>query len=251
MLLLFALVSLAIIALPADRGRKRPLLAGNTSLFARLGLLLLGVRVTLRRRKRRRGRRRRAYLVLANHLSYADILVVASVMPAVFVTSVELRRSFPLGLLARFGGSLFVERRSPSGLKREIGAVARVLSEGTSVVLFPEGTTSNGDTVRPFKNSLLTAALATGTPLLPVCIRYLRIDGRPVGRGNRDAVHYYGGITFFEHLPRLLRLRSVDAECVVLPPIAVRPGRTRKDLAAQAHEAISTVYHRRHAGREG
>ena len=246
LLLLYALVSLGILALPAGRVRKRSLLTRTTSLTARFVLLVLGVRVTVRRRRQRRSRPRRNYLVLANHLTYVDILVIASVMPGVFITSEELRRTFPLGSLARFGGSLFVERRSPAGLKREISEIAGVLREGTTVILFPEGTTSNGDTVRPFKNSLLTAALATGTTILPVCIRYLRIDGNPIDHRNRDTLYYYGGTTFFEHLPRMLRHRSVEVECILLRPIAARSGCSRKDLAALAHDAISTVYHRRH-----
>ena len=245
LLLLYALISLGILALPAGRVRKRSLLVSATSLTGRLVLLVLGVRVTARRRRQRRARARKNYLVLANHLTYVDIMVIASVLPGVFITSVELRRTFPLGLLARFGGSLFVERRSPAGLKREISEITGVLREGTTVILFPEGTTSNGDTVRPFKNPLLTAALATGTTILPVCIRYLRINGQPVDHRNRDMLYYYGGTTFFEHLPRLLRLRTVDVECIALRPIASLPGLSRKHLAAMAHDAISTVYHRR------
>lgn len=242
-LLCYAAVSLGTLALPLGRVRKRSLLAGTTSFVARLGLLLLGIRVHLRGRGRSRPRPRRNHLVLVNHLTYLDILVIASVMPAVFITSVELRRTFPLGLFARFGGCLFVERRSPAGLKREIDEIAQVLHEGTTVVLFPEGTTSNGDTVRPFKNSLLTAALATGTPVLPVCLRYLSIDGRPVGHQNRDRLYYYGGTTFFEHLPRVLRLRTIDVECLMLRPLAAHHGRSRKELAAQAHDVIRTAYH--------
>jgi 1-acyl-sn-glycerol-3-phosphate acyltransferase len=246
LLFLYALISLGIMSLPAGRARKRARLICNVSFFARLGLRVLGIRVVSRRTKRKGIRTRRPnYLILANHLSYTDILIVGSLMPSVFITSVELKHTFPLGLLAWFGGSIFVERRSPAGLRREIGEIEQVLSEGIAVALFPEGTTSNGETVRPFKNSLITAAIRTGTNLLPVCIRYTTVNGHPVGTHNRDLVYYYGGTTFFEHLPRLLALRTIQVECVFLRPISPHQHLSRKDLAAQAHAMISAAYHER------
>lgn len=248
LLFLYALVSLGIMALPAGRTRRLAQLTGNVMFFARIGLRVLGIRVHFRNTKRQDIRKRRAhYLIISNHLTYADILVVASLMPSVFITSVELKQTFPLGLFAWLGGCLFVERRSPTGLKREIEEIANVLAQGTSVVLFPEGTTSNGDTVRPFKNSLITAALMTGTSLLPVCIRYRAANGRKVDQTNRDSLYYYGETTFFQHLPRFLALRSIDVECVILRPMTTHQNQSRKDLATRAHQMISAAYHERPA----
>jgi len=244
LLSLYALISLGIMALPASRARKLARLTGNSSFFARIGLRVLGIRVSSRCLKRKGIRQRRTnYLIIANHLSYVDIFVVSSLIPSVFITSVELKQTFPLGLFAWFGGSIFVERRSPAGLKREIGEIEEVLSEGISVTLFPEGTTSNGETVRPFKNSLITAAIRTGTNLLPFCIRYRTVNERQVNMENRDSVYYYGGTTFFEHLPRLLALKDIQVECIMLRPLSAHQHHSRKDLAAQAHAMISAVYH--------
>ena len=248
-LILYALVALCIMALPAKRARKLERLTGNVMFFSRLGLRMLGIRVHTRRMKRKGIRQRRTnYLIISNHLTYADILVVASLMPSVFITSVELKQTFPLGFFAWLGGCLFVERRSRAGLKREIEEIANVLTQGTSVALFPEGTTSNGDTVQPFKNSLITAAITTGTSLLPVCIRYRAINGRTVDHSNRDSLYYYGGTTFFQHLPRFLALKSIDVECVIMKPIAAHQHLSRKDLATRAHQVISSAYHGRTGG---
>lgn len=178
-----------------------------------------------------------------------DILIVASLMPSVFITSVELKQTFPLGFFAWLGGCLFVERRSRAGLKREIEEIEAVLAEGTAVVLFPEGTTSNGDTVRPFKNSLFTAAITTGASILPVCIRYRAANGRTVDQTNRDSLYYYGGTTFFQHLPGMLALRTIDVEFVIMKPFAAHQNQSRKDLAARAHQMISAAYHERPSGR--
>ncbi len=242
LLLLYTLVSLLLVLLPAGRSGRRRLLTGNTSLFARLALKGLGIRVTSSTAGRHRAPYRNC-LIVANHVSYTDILVLASISPAVFITSVELKRTFPLGMFAWFGGSIFVERRNPAGLKREISDIARTLRDGLSVVLFPEGTTFNGDTVHPFKNSLFTAALSTATPVLPVCIRYRRINGKRIDEGNRDAVYFYGETTFSKHAPRLLALRSVHVECLVLDPVETGPHASRKDIAARCHGVISAAYH--------
>ncbi len=244
LLALYTLVSLLLVLLPAGRTGRRRLLAANTSRFARLVLRGLGIRVTLRTAGRHRAPNR-SCLIVANHVSYTDILVLASLRPVVFITSVELKRTFPLGMLAWFGGSIFVERRNPAGLKREIGDIARTLGDGHSVVLFPEGTTFNGDTVHPFKNSLFTAALSTATPVLPVCIRYRRVNGKRINERSRNALYYYGGTTFADHVPRLLALRSVHVECVALAPIETRPGMDRKDLALRCHGVIKAAYHER------
>lgn len=250
LLSLYALIALGIMALPAGRARRLARLTGNSSFFAHLCLRVLGIRVSSRHLKRKSIRHRRTnYLIISNHLTYVDILVVASLIPSVFITSVELKQTFPLGLFAWLGGCLFVERRNPAGLKREIDEIATVLALGTSVSLFPEGTTSNGDTVRPFKNSLITAAITTGTGLLPVCIRYRAANGRAVDPANRDSVYYYGGTTFFQHLPRLLGLRSIDVECVLMRPITTHQHHSRKDLATRAHQMISAAYHERSSGR--
>jgi 1-acyl-sn-glycerol-3-phosphate acyltransferase len=242
LLLLYTLAALLLIVLPAGRAGRRSLRAGNAALFARLILRALGIRV----RYRKQGHRplpAGSCLVVANHVSYVDILVIAALRPSVFVTSVELKHSFPLGMLARLGGSLFVERRNPAGLKREIRDIGSVLQEGQSVVLFPEGTTSDGATVRPFRNSLFTAAILSRRPVLPLCLRYLRVNGRRVDEKVRDSVYYYGHTTFLEHVPRLLRLRSLHVECIALDPVPSDNERSRKDLAARCRDSIVAAYH--------
>jgi 1-acyl-sn-glycerol-3-phosphate acyltransferase len=173
-----------------------------------------------------------------------DVLVLSALLPSVFITSLELKNTPLLGLLAGFGGSLFVDRRRPAGLKQEVEEIARVLKQGFSVVLFPEGTTSNGDRVQPFKRSLFDSAVLAGVDILPVCIRYQSINGQPVSPANRDGLFYYGGIAFTRHFPRFLALTSVVADPVPLKAIRPAEHSSRKELAAAAHELISTAYRR-------
>ncbi len=242
LLIAYIVSSCAIVVLPAGARVRRRFLIGNTSIFSRIALALLGIRVTVKHRERlyagAAGR-----LVAANHVSYIDILVISSLMPSVFVTSVELGSTMFLGMLARLGGSMFVERRRASGLKQEIDAIARVLGDGFAVALFPEGTTSNGDRVHPFKKSLFDASVSTGSDILPLCLRYTGVNHEELTPHNRDAVFYYGGASFFRHASRLLSLKSVDVEVIPQRIIRVREKDTRKELAARAHDAIRAAYH--------
>jgi 1-acyl-sn-glycerol-3-phosphate acyltransferase len=241
-LLSFLFASGIIRLLPVGEKARRSSAIRTTSFFSRLMLALLGVRVHVKQgdRVNNTGKPR---LIISNHLSYIDVFILSSFMPAVFVTSVELKDTALLGLLASFGGSIFVERRKATGLKKEIGAVAAVLEQGFSVALFPEGTTSNGDRVQQFKNSLFDSAVVTRTDILPVCLRYTKVDGERLTPRSRDAVCYHGGMTFFQHFPKLLSLKSVEVELIPLKTIVVSPHHSRKDLAALAHNAISAAYH--------
>jgi 1-acyl-sn-glycerol-3-phosphate acyltransferase len=180
--------------------------------------------------------------MVSNHLSYIDVLVVSALAPSIFITSVELKNTALLGTLARLSGSIFVERRSPSGLKREIADIALALGQGLTIALFPEGTTSNGDRVHPFKNSLFDAAVRTRADIIPICFRYNRLNNERLTPENRDLVFYYGGVTFLKHFLRLLSLKSVDVEVLPLKAIKVHHLQSRKDLAAETYEAISKEY---------
>ena len=238
----FSLISGVIGLFPVVRRIKRAAAIQVTSFFSRLVLKLLGVRVQVKHRERLRTKSE-VCLIVANHLSYIDVLILSSLVPAVFVTSVELKHTAVIGALARLSGSIFVERRKSSGLKREIGEIVFVLGQGLPVALFPEGTTSNGDRVHQFKNSLFDAAVATRADIMPLCLRYTRVNDQPLTPQNRNDVFYYGGITFFKHIPRLLALSSIDVDIIPLSTITSKPHHTRKDLSILTQNAISEAYH--------
>jgi len=242
LLFFYLLAAILIAILPVAGGMRRSLRIRTASFFARLALVLLGIRMRVKHHERLH-KHGGARLIVANHVSYVDVLVIASLTPTVFITSVEMKQTPLLGSIARFAGCLFVERRRPSGLKEEIGAIARVLGQGLSVVLFPEGTTSNGDRVQPFKNSLFDAAVAARAEVLPLCLRYVRINDESLTARNRDNLFYYGGVSFFRHFPRFLRLKSVEVVVMPLRAIKVHAHTSRKELAALVHYAISAAYH--------
>ncbi len=228
------------------RGRRLRFHARTTTTHARLALRYLGIRVTVEGRTRLRPSR--AALLVCNHVSYLDVIVIASVLPTLFITSVEVRNTFFLGLMSQLGGSLFVERRSKSGLLAEIEQIADTITSGLPVVLFPEGTSSNGDGVLRFKAALFAVAEHSSLEIQPLCICYRRIGNGPVSASNRDHLYYYGGIKFFPHVLGIPFLHSVDVVLEVLPPPLSTAALSRKQAADRCHAVISDTY-RRHRER--
>jgi lyso-ornithine lipid O-acyltransferase len=170
-------------------------------------------------------------LLVSNHLSYLDILVISAVTPAVFVSKAEVK-FWPLaGWLAQMGGTLFVDRQRRAQVGQVNDEIQTALERGAIVVLFPEGFSSNGETVLPFKTSLLEPAALSPQPLTIGCIQYALDDG-DVGKD----VCYWGDHTFFPHLLNLLGKRSVRA-AVRFAPVQ-RTGADRKQLALQLRGEI-------------
>jgi 1-acyl-sn-glycerol-3-phosphate acyltransferase len=186
--------------------------------------------------------RKKRFLLVANHMSYLDIFILSSIHPCVFVTSVDMGETFFLGDIAELGGSIFIERRTRSKIERDIGAITEALNSGHHVVIYPEGTSTNGEQVLPFKKSLLMSAVRAGVDILPVVLKYTEIDGEPFNHKNRDRVCWYGDMSFLPHFLGLMNLRKVRAELHFLEPIKVTEELTRHDLADQAHHAIKAVY---------
>jgi len=206
------------------------------SAYCKVALKLLGVTVKF---SSDFDLNQRNFLVVCNHLSYVDILVMSSLFRAVFVTSVEVQKTPVLGQLSELGGSLFVERRNREKTHLEVGAVAQTLADGMNVVVFPEATSSSGETVLPFKASMFNSAVQAGVEVLPMHLRLVKVNQSAVTREMRDSVCYYGDMQFFSHFVRLLRLKSIEMHLSVLHPVYGANFRQLRDesfsLIAEAH----------------
>ena len=170
-------------------------------------------------------------LLVSNHLGYLDIFVLASLAPIVFVAKREIKFWPVVGWLTQMGGTLFVdrERRVQVGLVND--EIQAALDRGALVVLFPEGGSSNGQTVLPFKSSLLEPAAQSTHPLTVSAIQYAIEDGDVVRE-----VCYWGDHTFFPHLLNLLGKRVIRANVRFAP--VKRTGADRKQLAVQLRGEI-------------
>jgi 1-acyl-sn-glycerol-3-phosphate acyltransferase len=181
----------------------------------------------------------RPHFFVANHVSDIDILALASITPMVFITSAELRDLSFLGTLAKLGGSVFVERRNKFKVMEEMKRLTQLMHDGFDILLFPEGTSSNGESVLPFKNTFFQAAIDAEAMLVPVCINYRSIEGEPPRPRNRDKVFYYGTMGFTAHLGRLLSVKSIEVECKILEGIPLTRSDDRKEMSERAYRAIT------------
>lgn len=180
-------------------------------------------------------------LIVCNHLSYLDVFILAATYPTVFVTSYEVRDAFFLGYMCKLGATLFIDRRSRHGLTREIAEISTTINEGLPVAFFPEGTSSNGDDVLPFKASFMALAKAAEVPVTPVCLRYESINGEAITAKNRDRIYYYGDVPFFPQFPLLPFLQEVRVTLTYLPQLSSAEF-DRKELSHKAWSMIRDCY---------
>jgi lyso-ornithine lipid O-acyltransferase len=171
-------------------------------------------------------------LLISNHLSYLDILVLSTLTPAVFVAKREVK-SWPLmGLLAQLAGTVFIDRQRRTHVGEVNDEIETALADGALVVIFPEGTSSDGQTILPFKSSLLEPATQRKHPLTVSCIQYTLTDGDAGAE-----VCYWGDAVFLTHMINLLSKRNVRA--FVRFASIEQHSTDRKELAQQLHAAVS------------
>lgn len=172
-------------------------------------------------------------VLVSNHISWLDIFVIDALRATRFVAKSEVRGWPLLGWLAARTGTMFIERgrrHAAAAVNRDIAAA---LAARDTVGLFPEGTTTLGDELRPFHAALFQAAIEIGHPLRPVAIRYRDADGAP-----SLAATYVGDQSFVESLWAITGERSIAAEATFGEDIATA-GSDRRTVARQAEAVIA------------
>jgi 1-acyl-sn-glycerol-3-phosphate acyltransferase len=204
-------------------------------LFHRTVCALLGIRV------REVGARMREHplLIVANHSSWLDISVITSVAPVVFVAKQEVAGWPVFGLLAKLQRTVFVDRARRHKTRDVNAEIARRLAEGDPVVLFGEGTSSDGNRVLAFRSALIGSArdaLAeaehTGRVWIqPLSLAYTHLRGLPLSRSDRPRVAWYGHMSMAPHLAGLARHGGVDVTVMWGEPLAFDEQSDRKEVA--------------------
>ena len=183
----------------------------------------------------------RGTVQVCNHLSYLDVCVLGARLATRFVAKEEVR-GWPLfGLLARVQQTLFVERARQRAVATT-RQLSRALDAPHGLLLFPEGTTSDGSRVLPFKAAAFAALAGGRARVQPVRIDLLAVDGTDIDRGaDRNLYAYHGDATLLPHLWRFLRSRGARLRVTFLPPLAAQPSTERKQLADAAWAAVAGV----------
>lgn len=192
-------------------------------------------------------------LIAANHASWLDIVAFSAVMPVVFVAKREVA-SWPFfGALAKLGQTIFINRESRRDTGRARNRMKEALAQGRLVVLFPEGTSSDGNRVLPFRSSLLGAAEeASGgnTPVIPATIAYTGLHGLPLPRGFRPRFAWFGSMDLPAHLWGLAKSGHFDVVIRFHEPLAMETEGGRKALTRQAEAVVRSGLQSLLTGRE-
>lgn len=170
---------------------------------------------------------------VANHISWLDPALIMARYPAHFVAKAEIRSWPLLGWLAEKAGTLFIERGRRHDTARINQSLSQALAAGDCVGVFPEATTTDGTTLKPFHSSLLQAAVLAQAELYPVAIRYRHPDG-----SHNTAVAYTGNLSFAGSLKRVLAEPAIHAELTFAAPLPPQ-GKSRRELASLAEQAIA------------
>ena len=174
-------------------------------------------------------------LIVSNHLTYLDILCYSAAVPCVFVSKAEVEQWPIFGAYARWSGSVFVRRHDRGDAARANANVSKSLQNGVPVVLFPEGTTSDGHRVLRFHSTMLQPAIDVGAPITPCAICYELEEGDPASE-----VSWWGDMALMPHVWNLFGKKSVRVKIVFGE--SVNASGDRKALGHALHDRVAELY---------
>ncbi|MBU6425351.1 MAG: 1-acyl-sn-glycerol-3-phosphate acyltransferase [Rhodospirillales bacterium] len=181
----------------------------------------------------------RPTLFVANHCSWLDIVALGAAVPGCFVAKAEIAKWPGISVVAKLGRTIFVSRNRDT-VAQEQRLLEQRLDQGDNIILFPEGTTSDGNRVLPFASAFFTLAFGPARPWVqPVTIVYDELDGQQVRRGDRAEIAWYGDMDLAPHLKRLLRRRAVRATILFGEPLPPGSFANRKAISAALERLIS------------
>jgi len=219
-------------------GLKTPLALKVPLAYHRLVCRLLGIAIE----RRGNASTARPTLFVANHTSYLDIEILGASIPAAFVSKADVD-GWPLfGWLARLQRTVFIDRKRRN-VERQRNALADRLTAGDSLILFPEGTSGDGQRLLPFKSALFAAVIETArdrpVTVQPISIAYLRLDGMPLGRFYRPFFAWYGDMDLAPHLWVMLGLGRLGIGVTFHAPVAASDFPSRKELSEYCERVVA------------
>lgn len=214
-------------------------------LWHRIALKALGIRVRVTGRLATD----RPLMLVANHISWTDIVVIGAVAEVSFIAKSEMAGWPVAGWLARMQRTVFVERDRKRKSGEQASEIGSRLAGGDVMVLFAEGTTADGNAILPFKTTLFGAAktaLAGGAServfIQPVAVAYTRLHGMPIQRIHMRLAAWIGDAELAPHAGSLLREGALDVELRFGEPFAFTPASDRKSAAGRAEAEVRQLH---------
>lgn len=181
-------------------------------------------------------------LLVSNHISYTDVLIIASKIPTLFVTSLELKRTPFLGQITWLGECLYVNRLSHKDLSHEIHDLKKTLQNDHNVLVFPEATTSDGLTIKPYKSSLLKVTDHLSAPIFNYCTKYTHTNQTPLDANNKTSLSWTNKQSFLGHAIKLMSYRSIQADFLEVNHFMSSDFKDRKELAQNLYQNTTEIY---------
>jgi len=187
--------------------------------------------------------RGRPVLFVSNHVSWLDIIAIGSIQPVAFVAKSEVRKWPLVGITAEMQRTVFVERAKRHQTGDAVAQMVDRLAHGTPVVLFAEGTSSDGNRVLPFRSALLGAVEmaakdggAAELTIQPMAVAYTATQGIPMGRQHRPLAAWYGDLDFMPHIRVLIEKTALDATVAFGEAIPADATLTRKAMTGRLEQ---------------
>ena len=177
-------------------------------------------------------------LIVSNHVSWIDIVVLSALMPCSFIAKREVMGWPFFGWLAKLQRTVFIDRDRRHGTGPSRNEIAERLQGGDILVLFPEGTSHDGLSLLPFRSSFLGAADDPAIPVIPVTLAYARLRGLPLTRRERPAFAWYGDMALAPHLWQALQDGPLGIDVIFHDPLRTEGRHSRKMLAAEAETRV-------------
>lgn len=174
---------------------------------------ILGLKITLKGHVETL--KEKGNFIISRHIGYLDGLVLGGLMPCILLSKQEITQWPMIGQVVTISGTVFVDRVNK---RRVSGCLIRVMSllqSGINVVVFPEGTSTDGTHIKPFQTVFFQPPIVAQAAIVPVTISYRSLDGQRIDRSNSENICWYGQVKFFDHLWNLFKFRMIEIEVIV------------------------------------
>lgn len=204
--------------------------------YHRIFIKLLGIKITIKGEISNK-----PGLIVSNHGSWVDIFLISSILRTVFVAKNDVSKWPIISLLAKLQKTIFIDRNNPRKLIRTIKDIEKRILKNEKIVIFAEGTSSDGNKILPFKSSIFLICdlmKEKNINIQPISIAYIKYNGLAIDRTSRPLIAWYGNMNLLSHLFNMIKSGSFDIEITFHNKIDLSEKKSRKEISSECEEKI-------------